>query len=182
MIGVTGASIPAANGAINGCYNTTTGALRVIDYPTKRCVRGERFLRWNQTGPANLAALQNTPCTAGTGTAGSLSATVSPANGIVTLQCMTRLSVSSTVTMTRIVLWTDSLTGPPTECQTATSCSQAYGLGTTNAYVQLWASAAFSYTCPGAQQLRSIPIQSNLQMGECRSVVMNTNRSVAVVP
>lgn len=51
------ASIPDASGVIHGCIKST-GVLRVIDYPTKHCVSGERPLNWNQTGPAGSGAGQ----------------------------------------------------------------------------------------------------------------------------
>ncbi|MFI5040392.1 MAG: hypothetical protein ACHQNA_00860 [Acidimicrobiales bacterium] len=49
-IGVAVASIPGTGSAINACYNTKTGALRVIDYPKVHCAGTEKFLRWNQKG------------------------------------------------------------------------------------------------------------------------------------
>jgi hypothetical protein len=54
FVGVTGvavASIPAADGTINGCYSDATGALRVID-SEDTCPNGTTPLNWNQTGPA----------------------------------------------------------------------------------------------------------------------------------
>lgn len=46
------ASIPdSGTGLIHGCYNTTTGALRVIDGATQVCGAGtETALNWNQRG------------------------------------------------------------------------------------------------------------------------------------
>jgi hypothetical protein len=50
--GVSYAVIPDANGVVHGCYDTKTGALRVID-PSQgqTCVPKENPLSWNQTGP-----------------------------------------------------------------------------------------------------------------------------------
>jgi hypothetical protein len=47
------ANIPGANGVIHGCYDTSTGTLRVIDFEAgQKCrVPGESALNWNQTGP-----------------------------------------------------------------------------------------------------------------------------------
>jgi type VI secretion system secreted protein Hcp len=54
--GLAAASIPDAGGVINGCYNSTTGALRVIDTAvTPSCASGEIALNWNQTGPRGPA-------------------------------------------------------------------------------------------------------------------------------
>jgi len=47
------ASIPDQSGVIHGCYDTSTGALRVID--TDRgdmCSETEQSLDWNQRGPS----------------------------------------------------------------------------------------------------------------------------------
>jgi hypothetical protein len=51
------ASIPAAGGVIRACYDTKTGALRVIDPPRPAgCESGkETALSWNQTGPQGPA-------------------------------------------------------------------------------------------------------------------------------
>ena len=51
-IGIVAGSIPGAGSVIYGCYNKTTGALRVIDYPTVKCQSWETLLSWNQAGPA----------------------------------------------------------------------------------------------------------------------------------
>ena len=49
--GVAMATIPGSGGVINGCYNKTGGALRVIDTAAASCSNGESALNWNQTGP-----------------------------------------------------------------------------------------------------------------------------------
>jgi hypothetical protein len=38
------AAIPTAGGSVYSCYNKTTGAMRAIDYPTKRCTSNERMV------------------------------------------------------------------------------------------------------------------------------------------
>ena len=49
--GIAYATIPAANGVITGCYNKTSGALRVIDPSNTSCVAGTQTqLKWNQRG------------------------------------------------------------------------------------------------------------------------------------
>jgi hypothetical protein len=87
---VTTASIPAGGGAINACYSTTTGALRVIDYPSHRCVHGERFLRWYQGSAPSivspLAAMQGSACVV-SGANGTLAVDVNATTGAVTIQC-----------------------------------------------------------------------------------------------
>jgi hypothetical protein len=46
------ASIPDANGVIQGCYKKSGGTLRVIDTETTQCdPRNETSLTWNQSGP-----------------------------------------------------------------------------------------------------------------------------------
>jgi hypothetical protein len=50
--GVAVASIPGPDGAIQGCYDNSTGALRVIDPGAGRsCAVDETALTWNQQGP-----------------------------------------------------------------------------------------------------------------------------------
>lgn len=46
------ASVPSANGEINGCHSRLLGTLRVIDVEAgQRCRGGEQSLNWNQRGP-----------------------------------------------------------------------------------------------------------------------------------
>jgi hypothetical protein len=182
-IGAAVASIPAANGTINTCYSTRTGVLRVIDYPSKRCVSGERLLRWNQAGPSNIAALQGTPCSAGAGTSGTLAVAVSATDGQVSMQCRTVLSVAGTVALDKIDFSNGSLNGPIVkECAVATACATAYPLGTTTASVHLYLTSPFGYTCPGAPAMRSRALAPQIQYGECLNVAMTVSRAVPVTP
>ena len=59
------AAVPSGpGGTIYSCYNTKTGALRIIDSATAaRCSKGERLLSWNQVGPRGPAG----PAAAGAG-------------------------------------------------------------------------------------------------------------------
>jgi hypothetical protein len=60
------AAIPGAGGVITGCYDSKTGALRVIDVQAgKTCAKGELQLTWNQTGPQGLPGPIGTPGPAG---------------------------------------------------------------------------------------------------------------------
>ena len=58
------AAIPDDQGVITGCYNSTSGALRVIDAGKVKCSSSERALTWNQkgqqgpAGPAGPAGAQ----------------------------------------------------------------------------------------------------------------------------
>ena len=38
------AAIPTTGGSVSSCYNKTTGVMRAIDYPTKRCTSAERMV------------------------------------------------------------------------------------------------------------------------------------------
>ena len=38
------AAIPTTGGSVYSCYNKTTGVMRAIDYPTKRCTSNERMV------------------------------------------------------------------------------------------------------------------------------------------
>ena len=60
IVAVTFATIPASNGVISACYNTSSGSLRVIDTDVATGTRGrtvplcksnESLLTWSQTGP-----------------------------------------------------------------------------------------------------------------------------------
>jgi hypothetical protein len=44
------AAIPNGNGGVYACYSKTTGALRVIDYPSVRCTSGEKMLALASAG------------------------------------------------------------------------------------------------------------------------------------
>lgn len=82
-IGVAVGSIPGDYNYINACRDKDDGALRVIDYPTEHCKRGEAFLRWNgwtwrgvgtagAVGPAGPAGSQGPAGSTGaTGPAGA---------------------------------------------------------------------------------------------------------------
>ncbi|MFY9580903.1 MAG: hypothetical protein WAQ33_16445 [Gaiellaceae bacterium] len=48
--GIAWAAIPAAGGAINGCYQKNQGQLRVIDPGTDDCRPSEVGIVWNQQG------------------------------------------------------------------------------------------------------------------------------------
>jgi hypothetical protein len=65
--GAAYATIPAANGVVYGCYNTTNGGLRVIDPSAgQTCKIGENALNWSQIGPGGPAG-----ATGATGPAGA---------------------------------------------------------------------------------------------------------------
>jgi hypothetical protein len=52
VFGVAAAAIPGGNGTVSGCYNTSTGALRVIDREAgATCAAGETAISWSQRGP-----------------------------------------------------------------------------------------------------------------------------------
>lgn len=44
-------AIPSGGGTIYACYAKTTGALRVVNYPTVKCASSEKMLSWTQIGP-----------------------------------------------------------------------------------------------------------------------------------
>ena len=50
VAGAAIAQIPGTNGVISSCYDSKSGALRVIDAPSKTCTRFETSLNWNQQG------------------------------------------------------------------------------------------------------------------------------------
>lgn len=53
------AAVPSGAGVITGCYNKTTGALRVVDAEAgASCTPAERTLEWSQTGPQGAAGTE----------------------------------------------------------------------------------------------------------------------------
>ncbi|WP_457032063.1 hypothetical protein [Kitasatospora sp. P5_F3] len=54
--GISWASIPDSSGEIHGCYQKSTGLVRVIDSPSQQCHGGEAPLSWSQGGPAATPA------------------------------------------------------------------------------------------------------------------------------
>src|SRR4051794_36966679 len=56
------AAVPDGQGAIHGCYEKTTGILRVIDPSSSnrarnQCLSAELAVTWNQAGPAGAPGL-----------------------------------------------------------------------------------------------------------------------------
>src|SRR3954453_9069260 len=60
-VGVAVASIPDAGGVISGCYNTTSGALRIVDPTRSKCSSSEVGIAWNQHGVQGSQGIQGTP-------------------------------------------------------------------------------------------------------------------------
>ena len=52
VMGIVAASIPGQGNVIYACYVKATGALRVIDHPTAKCLAFETLISWNQQGVA----------------------------------------------------------------------------------------------------------------------------------
>jgi type VI secretion system secreted protein Hcp len=63
--GVAVASIPNADNVISGCYNTGSGALRVIDTSSSQCSSKETAISWSQQGPPGTPGQPGTPGTPG---------------------------------------------------------------------------------------------------------------------
>lgn len=57
---VVHAAIPAADGTIHGCRNSTTTLLRVIDDATQACDSSETGLNWDQKGVKGYAHITST--------------------------------------------------------------------------------------------------------------------------
>lgn len=83
---VARADIPDG-GVVNGCYNTRTGMLRVIDTSANQsCNPSEAALSWNQTGPQGPAGPQGVAGPAGpagpTGPSGPALSSIDQLNGV----------------------------------------------------------------------------------------------------
>ncbi len=182
-VGAAVASIPASAGTINACYSTTTGALRVIDYPSHHCGSGERFLRWNQTsvaGAVPLLAVQGTSCSS-IGAQGKVYLDVAPSTGVVTLACKVLLKVQSSLTLSKVDLYAGISGQPARECDNTTGCSVALPYLLPSAQVALKATSAFRYTCPGAGTQQSYAdVTRTVFQGTCTGILMNADRTVVV--
>lgn len=85
--GVAYSSIPDGAGVIHGCYDTASGALRVIDTDAAGvCRGGETALDWNQKGEPGLSGAMGAPGAAGPqGPPGSATAYGRSAGGPIAL-------------------------------------------------------------------------------------------------
>jgi hypothetical protein len=180
-IGIGIASIPNANGSIYGCANKTTGALRVIDYPSKHCASSERQLRWSQAdAPAtvSLSALEGTPCRIAPTKPAFLHSHVNSATGVVELRCESTLRVAGTAALTKIQI-SAAAEGAAVECDNAKVCSLGLPYGTADAQVLLFASADFDYTCPGAARQGSFPdVSRTVWQARCLSIALSGDKTV----
>ena len=76
VAGAAIAQIPGQSGVISACFDSKSGALRVIDAPTKTCTKFETSLNWNQEGPAGaVGATGATGATGAVGPVGPVGAT-----------------------------------------------------------------------------------------------------------
>ena len=182
LFGVAVASIPSSAGVISACYNTKTGALRVIDAPSKRCGSGERPLSWQKNGPAPVVpSLGNLACSPTPVITGTLYTEVDPVTGVVTLKCFTTLKVVSNVLLSRIVLQSSYAPDAHLECLDTKVCSFALPPGTTDADALIYSSVPFHITCPGAAVQGSFfDTTHTISIGRCQNVKMTSSRTVTI--
>ena len=182
LFGVAVASIPSSTGVISACYSTTTGSLRVIDSPSKHCVSGERSLSWNKNAPAPATPpVVDLACTPVPGVTGSITTSVEPVTGLVTLRCSLTLKISSTIVLSQVSIQGNAVGDAPRTCSNTKVCSVAFSPETTQAEVLMYATVAFHYTCPGASVAASFFDTAHaLNVGRCQSVFMTSNRTVLV--
>ena len=182
MFGVAVASIPSSTGVINACYSTKTGALRVIDAPSKHCVSGERALSWTKSAPTSAVStpLGGLPCTLAAGITGALNAAVDPTTGVVTLRCVaTTLSVVSNVALTRIELQTP-LQPIPHVCLNAKTCSLSLPPGSVASAI-IYAAVPFHITCPGAvTQGSGFDTTHTINWNQCTNVTLTSSMTVKI--
>lgn len=185
LIGVAVASIPSSTGVISGCYSTKTGALRVIDYPTKRCVSGERLIRWDKArtatpAPPPLTAVDGSPCTLLDGSSATLHVEVTR-DGTVSLKCWPMLRITSAITASRILITSETAPQADRTCDNTRACSTAFPPGTSDVHLVVYAATPFAYTCPGLARTTSFfDLARSVNMGECVDISMPANRTIAV--
>ena len=182
LFGIAVASIPSSSGVISACYSTRTGALRVIDAPSKHCVSGERALSWNKTAPAPPAlAVGDLACSPTPVITGTLYTDVDPVTGVVTLRCFTTLKVSSNVVLSQIFLQVSSDPSAHHDCTNAKVCSFALPPGTTDADAMVYSTVPFHITCPGmAVQGSFFDASHTINVGRCQNVKMTSSKTVLV--
>jgi hypothetical protein len=182
LFGVTVASIPSSTGVINACYSTKTGALRVIDAPTKHCVAGERALSWTKSAPASAfsAPLAGLPCALTPTVTGTLNAAVDPSSGLVTLRCVaTTLSVVSNVALSHIEIQTP-LNPVPHVCLNAKTCSLSLPPGSVASAI-VYSAVPFHITCPGAvTQGSGFDTTHTVNWSECLNVTLTSSETVKI--
>ena len=182
LFGVAVASIPSSSGVISACYSTSTGALRVIDAPTKHCASGERALSWNKTGPPPIApAIGDLACSPTPVITGTLYTDVDPVTGVVTFRCFTTLKVTSNVVLSQIVLQSSAAPDEHHDCFDSRVCSFALPPGTTDADALIYSSVPFHITCPGAAVQGSFfDTTHTINVGRCQNVKMTASKAVIV--
>lgn len=167
---------------ISACYNTKTGALRVIDAPSKRCASGERALSWQKAAPAPvIPSLGDLSCSPTPVITGTLYTEVDPVTGVVTLKCLTTLKVVSNVVLSRIVLQSSFVPDAHLDCLDSKTCSFALPPGTADADALIYSSVPFHITCPGAAAQGSFfDTTHTVHIGRCQNVKMTSSRTVTV--
>ena len=182
LFGVAVASIPSSSGVISACYSTSTGALRVIDAPSKHCLSGERALTWNKNAPAPvIPSLGDLSCSPTPVITGTLYTEVDPVTGVVTIKCFTTLKVSSNVVLSRIVLQSSLSPDAYHDCLDSKVCSFALPPGTTDADALIYSSVPFHIICPGAAVQGSFfDTTHTINVGRCQNVKMTASKTVTI--
>ncbi len=182
LFGVTVASIPSSSGVISACYSASTGALRVIDAPSKHCASGERALSWNKNAPPPITpAIGDLTCSPTPVITGTLYTDVDPVTGVVIFRCFTTLKVTSNVVLSRIVLQSSASPDAHHDCLGSKTCSFALPPGTTDADALIYSSVPFHITCPGAAVQGSFfDTTHTINIGRCQNVQMTASKTVTI--
>lgn len=169
--GTNGASVLTSSGVPSGACSTGDSDIDLANGEVYTCTASA----WTDTGnsiqgpagptgpagpagPSSLAALRGSPCTVG-GKASTLSVSVDPTTGAVSMTCTPWVTVSVTVTggaMSFIDIFDDTAT-TGTTCRDATSCSFTVPNGH-SIRVDLQSGndsppimgSPYTYTCPGS--------------------------------
>jgi hypothetical protein len=182
LFGVAVASIPSSSGVISACYSTKTGALRIIDAPSKHCVSGERALSWTKSAPAPaVPSVGDLACSPTPATSGTLFTEVDPYSGVVTLKCLMVLRVSSSLVLSQVSMQSNLSAEAHHDCSNTKTCTFALPPGTTDAEVLMYASVPFHFTCPGTAVQGSFFDQAHsINVGRCQNVKINSSKTVIV--
>jgi len=120
------------------------------------------------------------PC-AITGASGELTTRVDPTNASVTLVCADRITVKSTLTLTRVTVRSGPLLTDVQQCGPTTLCVLRVALMTPNVIVEIQGTGPFHYTCPGqGPQGNYFDVGHTITLGQCTLAPLTKDVTITV--
>jgi hypothetical protein len=122
------------------------------------------------------------PCAAGDAS-GSLAMVVNPVGGAVTLVCKARLTVTSSMTLTKISITAGTQPVDQTICLNTKTCTGSFPLGTTNVVAQFFGTAPFHYVCPGdIAPGNYYDVTHTITVGQCTVASLSASSVIPFTP